>query len=76
MEAPVTELHSIKVVTGAIDLDGLEVRVNVLETKQAYGRALYLVTPCMGGGIKWMASVRIHNSAQVVQGLNGQLSYR
>ena len=45
---------------GLVDMDGLDVRVVVLNFKSAYGTLRLLVTPVSGAGEKWIRMDRFH----------------
>ena len=44
--------------SGLVDMDGLNVRVKVLNFKSAYGTLRLLITPISGAGEKWIAMDR------------------
>lgn len=45
--------------TGSIDVNGLQVRVKVIEEKFAYGRIDAKVVPLQGSGEKWVHLARV-----------------
>ncbi len=44
---------------GYLFIDGLSIRVQVIDTRQAFGRMDALVTPNSGSGVKWVSMDRI-----------------
>lgn len=48
---------------GAVNQGGLYVDVKVLDAKQAYGCARYLVSPMAGSGEVWVSAVRVRFDA-------------
>ena len=53
-----TELEQ-RTVNGYINIDGLRVRVRVLDTRKAFGRTDAHITPESGSGAKWIDITRI-----------------
>lgn len=47
---------------GYLTIDGLKVRVKVLDTRKAYGRDDAKITPADGSGEKWVNIDRIERS--------------
>ena len=47
---------------GSLSMQGLEIRVTVMDARQRFGSIDYLVSPVAGSGMVWVTSDRVHIS--------------